>query len=1184
MDTLYERINVLVESSSPSDNLGAVHAIDELIDVPLGESAAKASRFASFLRRIFEEKTDADTISAAAATLGHVARAGGAMAADVVEFQVKEALRWLEGERVEARRYAAVLILKEMAANAPTVFNVHVPTFIDVIWAALRDPKFAVRERAVEALRACLRVIEKRETRWRVQGYYRLFEETEKGLQRSASVESIHGSLLAIGEMLRNTGEFMMARYKEVANIVLKYRDHRERLIRRSITALLPRIAHFLRDRFVSSYLKICMDHLLGVMKNPADRDAGFAALGEMASAVGPALRPYLPAISALLREALTPRRGRASVEALTCVGQLVAAVGDDMREVARELLPVCLHTGLSLPLVHTLAHISAHLPALKPLVQSQLIEAITAVLARKSSARIGTSAGGAFGSLTGARPPAGAGGGGSGSGGSLTLGGSASLSSLASGALTGGGGGGAGSSAGSSAGGGSVAGELSMAGVTQLALCTLYSFDLSGHDLLELTRVHVARYLEDDDVATRREAAVCCAQVLAHTASALSAPPSPSPAPSPAPQSEPSDAGAAPGAAGGGGGGGRAAGAVSGGVGGGSGRGSSSAAALKVQRIAQQLLLQPGMRKKRRGIVEDMLERLLVSSVADVDASVRKAVLACLSAPASTALDSFLAQPDCLRALFIALNDETYDVREQAVLLAGRLATRNPAYVLPALRRHLVRLLGDVEHSGDSRLREDGARLLRCLIHSCTPLVAPYIAPILKVFVARLKAVSAAHAAAVGTVGGGGTSGVVASMLATVGELAKVAGSALTPYVSDLMPLIVDSLHDTTGPGPGERREVAVVTLGQLAWSMRRSVLQVLGILGALDPHVNKRNQLLLLPQAMAAQGGVDGRGDGGVGGGAGGGGGGVAGGGGGGGGTGAGGAAGGGGAGGGAGRGGAAGGGAGGAAGAAGGAVGPLQPPRVLQGFDRMGGMGGDDPLTDVPSAGGLTDETMGLACVPFLPRVLPELFHVMRACDESLREFLFWQLAQLVGIVRQHMRKYLPEITALIRDFWHPLLLSVFPRPPAPSPVLNLVEQLARALPEDFKSCLPDMLPRCVALVADAERSGDYKRVPPVLHAFEVLGGSMLGGDMEPHMHLLLPAVVRLFKPGVSDVPLPIQRAAVRTLTRLLPALHVADHAAAILHPLARVLDGPSEELRRDAADAICDLALAQVRAAC
>lgn len=58
-----------------------------------------------------------------------------------------------------------------MAENASTKFNVHVPEFVDVIWVALRDPRLDVRERAVEALRACLRVIEKRETRWRVQWF-----------------------------------------------------------------------------------------------------------------------------------------------------------------------------------------------------------------------------------------------------------------------------------------------------------------------------------------------------------------------------------------------------------------------------------------------------------------------------------------------------------------------------------------------------------------------------------------------------------------------------------------------------------------------------------------------------------------------------------------------------------------------------------------------------------------------------------------------------------------------------------------------------------------------------------------------------------------------------------------------------------------------------------------------------
>lgn len=62
-----------------------------------------------------------------------------------------------------------------MAENASTVFNVHVPDFVDAIWVALRDPTLAVRERAVEALRACLRVIEKRETRWRVQWYACIF-------------------------------------------------------------------------------------------------------------------------------------------------------------------------------------------------------------------------------------------------------------------------------------------------------------------------------------------------------------------------------------------------------------------------------------------------------------------------------------------------------------------------------------------------------------------------------------------------------------------------------------------------------------------------------------------------------------------------------------------------------------------------------------------------------------------------------------------------------------------------------------------------------------------------------------------------------------------------------------------------------------------------------------------------
>ena len=65
---------------------------------------------------------------------------------------MRRAIEWL-GDKGEARRYAAALILRELAENAPAVFNVHVRAFIDAVWNGLRDPKQLVREASVTALR-----------------------------------------------------------------------------------------------------------------------------------------------------------------------------------------------------------------------------------------------------------------------------------------------------------------------------------------------------------------------------------------------------------------------------------------------------------------------------------------------------------------------------------------------------------------------------------------------------------------------------------------------------------------------------------------------------------------------------------------------------------------------------------------------------------------------------------------------------------------------------------------------------------------------------------------------------------------------------------------------------------------------------------------------------------------------
>ncbi|XP_034226738.1 serine/threonine-protein kinase TOR isoform X3 [Prunus dulcis] len=1025
MDQLYDRISSLLESSDVAENLGALRAIDELIDVAFGENSSKVSKFANYIRTVFEVKRDPDILVLASRVLGHLARAGGAMTADEVERQIKIALGWLRGDRVEYRRFAAVLILKEMAENASTVFNVHVPEFVDAIWVALRDPMLPIRERAVEALRACLGVIEKRETRWRVQWYYRMFEATQEGLGKNASVHSIHGSLLAVGELLRNTGEFMMSRYREVAEIVLRYLEHRDRLVRLSITSLLPRIAHFLRDRFVTNYLTICMNHILAVLRIPAERSSGFVALGEMAGALDGELVHYLPTISSHLRDAIAPRRGRPSLEALACVGNIAKAMGPAMEPHVCGLLDVMFSAGLSPTLVEALEQITTSIPSLLPTIQHRLLDCISVVLSKSHHPQGRSAVGMGRGNLI-------------------------NMPQQVS--------------------------DLSGSALVQLALQTLARFNFKGHDLLEFARESVVVYLDDDDGAVRKDAALCCCRLVANSFSGV------------------------------------------------------------------QYASGRSNRGKRRRLVEEIVEKLLIEAVADADVIVRHSIFSSLHG--NRGFDDFLAQADSLSAIFAALNDEDFDVREFAISVAGRLSEKNPAYVLPALRRHLIQLLTYLGQSADTKCREESAKLLGCLIRNCERLILPYIAPIHKALVARLKDGTGVNA----------NNGIISGVLVTVGDLARVGGFAMRRYIPELMPLIVDALLDGAAV---TKREVAVATLGQvvqstgyvitpyneyplllglllkllngeLAWSTRREVLKVLGIMGALDPHAHKRNQQCLPgPHGDVTRN--------------------------------------------------------------------ASESGQHIQSVDEL-------PMDLWPSFATSEDyystvainslmrilrdpslatyhlkvvgslmfifKSMGLGCVPYLPKVLPDLFHIVRTCDDALKDFITWKLGTLVSIVRQHVRKYLHELLILISELWSTFSFPAAGRPQLGYPVLHLVEQLCLALNDEFRTYLPDILPCCIQVLSDAERYNDYTYVLDILRTLEVFGGTL-----DEHMHLLLPALIRLFK---VDASVDIRRAAIKTLTKLIPRVQVTGHISSLVHHLKLVLDGKNHELRKDAVDALCCLA--------
>ncbi|KAJ8566775.1 hypothetical protein ON010_g6347 [Phytophthora cinnamomi] len=256
----------------------------------------------------------------------------------------------------------------------------------------------------------------------------------------------------------------------------------------------------------------------------------------------------------------------------------------------------------------------------------------------------------------------------------------------------------------------------------------------------------------------------------------------------------------------------------------------------------------------KKRGpsgrVIDLVLMQLLQVGISDMDVAVRRSVVESLDAR----FDELLSQEAHLKLVFLLLNDENANIRERAMQLLERLAPRNPAFVMPSLRRVLIQLVTELQHTSDLRMREDSTRLLGHLIRGAQHLVDPYVVRILEVLLPILVR---------------GNAPLTMAVLVTLGELALVSRTQIAAYERYLFPLIIHTLQDHSSI---EKRQVALQTLGQLAgstgcvvrpylaspklleiflsllhhsvgspWSLRREAMRTIGILGALDPYKYK-------------------------------------------------------------------------------------------------------------------------------------------------------------------------------------------------------------------------------------------------------------------------------------------------------------------------------------------------------
>jgi FKBP12-rapamycin complex-associated protein len=105
----------LIHSPDIANKISGILEIERELSASQNVTEGEITRFANYLRIVIPTLP----IQASKA-LGKLALTGANLTPDFVDFEVKRALEWLQNaDRVENRRFAAILVLGELCKSAP---------------------------------------------------------------------------------------------------------------------------------------------------------------------------------------------------------------------------------------------------------------------------------------------------------------------------------------------------------------------------------------------------------------------------------------------------------------------------------------------------------------------------------------------------------------------------------------------------------------------------------------------------------------------------------------------------------------------------------------------------------------------------------------------------------------------------------------------------------------------------------------------------------------------------------------------------------------------------------------------------------------------------------------------------------------------------------------------------------
>lgn len=531
--------------------------------------------------------------------------------------------------------------------------------------------------------------------------------------------------------------------------------------------------------------------------------------------------------------------------------------------------------------------------------------------------------------------------------------------------------------------------------------------------------------------------------------------------------------------------------------------------------------------------IIDESLGKLLAVGRSDFDQEVRYRVLEVFTNPV---FDKYLAVEEHLSCLFVAINDSNSEVSELALCVVGRLSNINPSYTTPTMRQLFVQILMELQHSESTRNKEQSLRMINNIISHAPRITQQFVDIILKVLVPKLREE-------------GSNTTMVSTILKAIGDLAEVngGGHALNHWLQELLSFQVEILSDPNQP---EKRSITLWSFGQVISATghvimpymeypnlmdlllsflkseqqmrdRRETIKVLGLLGALDPYKHKVNKGLIDFQTVST--------------------------------------------------------------------LIPITETTKNDYFDtnvsdmlvKMAPLVLDefypaivvtslmsilrDPQlaqhhTSVVHSVTIIFQSLGIKCVPYISRVTPSLLYVIRNTENSnFREFLLTQLAQLISVVKIHIRNYLEDIFDMIREYWTP---DSHLQPT----LILLVEHITVAIGTEFKIYLRKILPN-ILRVLKYDKSKDKFLTEKLLYTIQ-----KFENNLDDVLLSVVPAITNLF--DGKNIPISISKLAMETMDHLSMYLYLKPYSAVIIQALAKVLEN-NPVLRPTAMNTLCAL---------